>query len=504
VRIAALICAAIGIAGAAPAAAAPKAVPVDCGFVFPEGRSAACYDVRLPEDRGKPDGRAVTLRVVVLMSPEEDEGRPPLLYITGGPGGVTGLDAAGMTEWWAVFDRFAWLRRQKLILFDQRGIGLSGTEAGESCHEFVPPRLDALLGYDVPGADQERAIVLAAARTCLDSLPEHGAELQHYLSADTAADIADLRVALGYGEWVLWGTSYGTRVALTVLRDRPEGVAAAILEGVLPPDARDLEDDAANADAGYDALFARCAADPACGPAFPDLRPRLAALIARLEAEPVEIRVRIPGSERTRARIDGNTLQSLTLLLLRSAEAYWLPRLIADVESGETRLLALTLRGIVEQVMRRDALADYVQLTVLCGDERPADPGWIDAVAAQVTPLTGKFAELDGTIEALCDIWPVSRPEPRESLPVATDTPTLLLSGEHDPATPPRFAAMAAAHLPRSQSFVFPGMGHGVVFENACAAAVVAAFLDDPSNPVDLRCLRNPPVPPFAMPYDGP
>ena len=69
-----------------------------------------------------------------------------------------------------------------------------------------------------------------------------------YTTAANAADINDLRLALGYSQWNLYGVSYDTRLALTILRDHPEGVRSAILDAVYPPMADKYTELAANAE----------------------------------------------------------------------------------------------------------------------------------------------------------------------------------------------------------------------------------------------------------------
>ena len=72
----------------------------------------------------------------------------------------------------------------------------------------------------------------AATVACHDRLVDDGVALDSYNTAENAADIADLRVAMGIEEWDLYGVSYGTALALTVLRDHPEGVRSVVLDSV--------------------------------------------------------------------------------------------------------------------------------------------------------------------------------------------------------------------------------------------------------------------------------
>ena len=79
--------------------------------------------------------------------------------------------------------------------------------------------------------------------------------------------------------------------------------------------------------------------------------------------------------------------------------------------------------------------------------------------------------------------------------------PTLLLSGDYDPITPPEYAARLMPHLARGQHVVFPGGSHGQAMTGACANGIIAGFLDDPDAPVDTTCVGGA-TPEFKTPGD--
>ncbi|MDT2003786.1 alpha/beta hydrolase [Rhodococcus opacus] len=83
--------------------------------------------------------------------------------------------------------------------------------------------------------------------------------------------MADLRVALGLDEWNVYGVSYGSDLALTVLRDHPDGVRSVVLDSVVPTQSNIIGEFWPNAAEGYRALFDACAAQPACAGRLPRL-----------------------------------------------------------------------------------------------------------------------------------------------------------------------------------------------------------------------------------------
>jgi hypothetical protein len=75
--------------------------------------------------------------------------------------------------------------------------------------------------------------------------------------------------------------------------------------------------------------------------------------------------------------------------------------------------------------------------------------------------------------------------------PVVSDIPTLLLSGQFDPITPPAFAQAAAAGLSNATAVVDPAGSHGVAFVSTCVNSIIGAFLDDPTSAPDSSCLAE-------------
>ncbi len=86
--------------------------------------------------------------------------------------------------------------------------------------------------------------------------------------------------------------------------------------------------------------------------------------------------------------------------------------------------------------------------------------------------------------------------------PVRSDIPTLLLSSERDPVTPPDFAERVAANLSHHRHVVFAQGGHGR--DEACVAQMVTAFLDRGLEAVDPACAAHGAAPTFALPGPHP
>ena len=80
-----------------------------------------------------------------------------------------------------------------------------------------------------------------------------------------------------------------------------------------------------------------------------------------------------------------------------------------------------------------------------------------------------------------------------------SDVPVLLLSGEHDPVTPPSMAADVASHLSNGVHLVLPETGHSNLTPG-CTDRVVQEFIDNGSmDGLDTSCISDIRRPPFDL-----
>ncbi len=80
-------------------------------------------------------------------------------------------------------------------------------------------------------------------------------------------------------------------------------------------------------------------------------------------------------------------------------------------------------------------------------------------------------------LEAICSVWPAGPVDAAFKEPLSTDLPVLLLSGDADPITPPRYADMAAVDLSNARHLVGEQQGHGQIAVG-CTRRLVADFVD--------------------------
>jgi len=220
----------------------------------PGARAAArCVIVPVLEDRARPDGPIIPLRVVVLPATAADSAPDPVFYFTGGPGQAATDGLAGTLS-----ETAGTRARRALVLIDQRGTGASRPLRCE-----LPDTERALVGWLTGAFDGD------ALRACRARLLAEGVDLARYTTADAVDDVEAVRRALGYPRINLFGVSYGTRVAVEYLRRHPERTRTATLRGVHAPDSRFPLEIARDAQRALDLTLAACELDRACRASYP-------------------------------------------------------------------------------------------------------------------------------------------------------------------------------------------------------------------------------------------
>lgn len=468
---------AIAAVGLAASAQAAEITLSPCDLSAAGGRlevDARCGTLTVPVDPGDPDGEAIDLFVAVVDALAEQGAPDPLTVIAGGPGqAATSFYVTAE----AAFARA--VRKRDIILVDQRGTGRSAPlmcEGGEDDMFLEAGDIDRMMD---------------ASRECLEGLAY---DPRFFTTSVAVRDLERVRGALGYAELNLYGISYGTRVAQHYLRRYPERTRRVILDGVLPPAVALGADVPLASQAALDALFERCEADAGCSGAFPDLRSRFGAVLARLRETPVEVTLAHPRTgEATDVVVDDWMLIGVVRLLVYQPQtASLLPFLIDAVDRGDYSALATQVFLLTEGL---EDLAVGLNNAVVCTEDVPFQ-GDVDLDAQAATYMGTAFVEV---LDRTCELWPRGFMDDDLRELVTSDKPVLMLSGELDPITPPHYARRAAARLANVVDVVAPGQGHGMLM-TACGRRLAAEFLDiDEPGTLDRSCVdRIRPAPIFT------
>ncbi len=425
----------------------------------------ACGHLVVPLDPNSGSPETITLAIRRHRAPV-GEARSAIIALAGGPGQAA-LPFA--EQFAALLGPIASTR--DLIVFDQRGIGLSHPL---SCHRF-----EQSLGGGPPG----QSIAECAAQL--------GPSRSDYTSADTVADIEAIRAAGGYEKLVLYGTSYGTKVAEEYAQAYPSHVEALVLDSVVPPNGPDPLNRATFA--AVPRILRQLCAARACAHITRNPIADLAKLLAHLGG----------GTERGRwidGHGHGHTIAIaadglLGVLVAGDLEPILraeFPAAIHAAASGDTaslaRLLARAESGEGEAESPSESFDTPLYYATSCEEERfpwsraSSPRGRLAEAKAQIAKLAPSSVApfsaanvLDFSDMQACAFWPF----PTAAAPALQDAPlpavpTLIFSGADDLRTPIANAREVAAQIPGSHLLVVPNVGHSVLGTDPSSCSHVA------------------------------
>lgn len=464
----------------------PRIEPASCQF-NDDWFDVSCYTLVVPETRADPDSISIEIHVAVFHSDNPTPLPDPVVYLDGGPGG----DALRFIDFAYSLLVQPFVETRDVIIFDQRGTGYSQPQL--DCPEYDNLQYD-ILDDNLP-ADENIRLSIEALDTCRRRLEQRGYNLAAYNSAENAADLNDLRVALGYDQWNLYGISYGTRLALTAMRDHPEGIRSVVIDSVVPPQVSLYDEVTANADRAFNTLFLNCTLDPVCNEHYPRLGTVFVETVQQLNANPARMYINHPLTGREyEVLVDGNRLVGLTFHALYSHRMIpLLPKVIYDARDGNYTVLASTMESYLHD---QEGFSLGMHFSVQCMEEAPFTSFESALASAAAFPIpAGHFATSPNMGEVLfrvCEGWRGDTPiNPVEQVPVFSAIPTLVMTGEYDPITPPYWGVLAATTLPNSYYFEIPGVGHGATVADDCPLDIMRQFLDSPGVPPNGRCITD-------------
>lgn len=434
-----------------------------------ESVSAFCSTLQVPEDHSKPDGRKITLAISWL--PAKNDAEPdPVYMLAGGPG------QAAREGFPSVASAFAEVRKNRnIILLDQRGTGDSN-----------PLKCEDSKGNSavVEGEDYSVEAAKDFAAKCAAGYANK-VDVSQFSTADAIIDLDLSRKAIGAEKINLVGISYGTRVAQQYAKKFPNSTRTVTIDGIAPMDMVLGQDHAKNLESSLDLQFARCSLDKACKEKMGNPRAQLNQLLGTLSKGPIPVHYRdaLTGEWKDGEFTTGHIAMLTRMLAYAPQAAALLPLQFSEANKGNVE----SLMALSEMVGRdiSGMIMHGMQLSVMCSED--VDELVVDSADQSLLLGTG-LVEL---MKAQCAVWPHKKRPDDFRKPLTGNVPVLILSGEFDPVTPPRYGDAVAKHLPNSKHIIAKGTGHNVL-PIGCMPKLLATFLDTAdAKKLDIACIEK-------------
>jgi pimeloyl-ACP methyl ester carboxylesterase len=420
-------------------------------------------------------GRSTVRLAVEIFRAREPRGAPPLVFLHGGPGGVGGirLYSEGIAG--------SPLRLHRdVVIYDQRGAG------------FSEPKLCP--AYDTVGD----AGLTEARRACIAELDAQGVDRRAYNTAASVADLIDLRRALHYESWDVYGASYGARLAQEAMARDGRAIRSVVLASPLARGFSSQADQPLSTQRALERVFAACAHQPSCRDAFPAVEQDFYAVYDILTKSPIRVPIVRQDAGLDSVWLNGKGLvdeiRNLLLHRFRVGVAR-LPLLLHELHTGDRARAAREIVGEGAEKTPDRALRALIN----CADHATSGAVYrrtLDSVNAVARPPFRRAFDRE------CEQWlPDLRDESMPG-PVRSDIPTLILTGAFDDRTPTEQARRIAGTLSHPYLVEFPDEGHDTR-PSACHARIVAQFLEDPTRQPDTSCVAAIAPIPFAIAWES-
>ncbi len=454
-------------------------------------RKVECGWVTVPEDPEEATGKNIDLFVVRLPAHKEHKAlADAMLFIAGGPGQGASTAFLFADQIWSdlAVDR-------DLYLIDQRGTGFS--------QKFDCPQLKKTSAQT--GKVIDTAQIQQLSQDCLE---DFDSDPTLYTTANTLRDFEFVREALQIPKWNLLGVSYGTRVATRYMNAYPDSLRTVVLDSVVPPQKVLGPEIAIHSQSSLNTLLQRCESAPPCNTHLPNLAEGVTALFQRLEQSPITTQVEnlSTGKIETQTFSYAHLTTLVRMYLYQSRLSALLPAMLHGAATDQNYSPLVRAAGDIQSHLS-SAIAMGLHNSVICTEDYPyfeQTPEFSDlrAMHAANTNTYMGTSILD-VFEAICSVWPVGKPPTGGLEPLTSSIPTLIVSGEFDPITPPEYGELALTGLTNARHLVVKGQGH-FVSGTGCLPNIVARFVRTASpDDINARCAERIVTPPLFINFNG-
>lgn len=436
-----------------------------------------CGKLVVPENYQQQNGDKISINFAVLPAIDNSEYKTPLMFLAGGPGQAAVELATGLNR---IFREVR--KTRDIILVDQRGTGES---SALSCDLEDEQSVYAAIASEINEQDVKNCIA------------QFKGDVSQYNSENAIRDFDEVRKALGHEKINIYGGSYGTRAGLVYMRMFPDSIDTAVLDSVGPIEVP-IGMFGKSGARSFNLLLENCQKSESCHQAFPNLAAEFQAVKQRLLEEPVTVDIQHPrlGTPTKFVLDDIKFTGNLRFQLYGVEGRSMVPLVIHQAYLGNYQpLIGLIARTEGEQIVYTGLL-----FNIVCNEDLPMVTEQMRQADAN-NDFDGKASHL--AWDVICPLFPSYRPSQEFYQSVTANVPTLILSGDLDPVTPPSNGDYSAKTLPNSHHIVVKNASHTVAM-STCASDIINEFLTtrDPKT-LDESCLEDVPEESFMTSVNG-
>lgn len=424
----------------------------------------------VPEDWGNSKSTKIKLAVAIIKSHKKDANKAAI-FLQGGPGGSE------------IIDIFGWINSpirdlRDIILVDVRGTGFSTPNL---CPDLGGSFMKILAeDYSV---DEEISARVAASLECRDDLFERNININSYNSNSIAYDLHALKEHLPYNKWMVYGVSYGTKIALQYAKMFSNDIDKLLLDSPIPEGTGYYDNLTSNYVRSLDILFAKCNNDKECVNQYGDLKKIFYETIISYQEQPLTVEV--SKDVHPSGRFLFNAQDFVMAVQQGLYDRYFfevLPLMIQEFNNRNEDMIS----ALVTALSSRLSLDYGMYYCTLCNEsiklENKAD---FESDASQYKGFISRGLPFYFGDFSVCNNW-FNVPRVENTIMESKEetlenVSTLIISGEFDPITPPKNGKLLTELIPNSRHVVVSNQGHTPSFLEPARSEVIA-FMDSDSK----------------------
>lgn len=440
----------------------PTIEPCPCAFKADSSLKTTCAYLIVPENRNKPNGKTIKLPFIIAQSNNPNKKKDPVLFTGGGPG----ASSLGFIR--SAHHR-SLTKDRDLIAFEQRGTQYAVPNL--DCNE-VGEALKKAFIYNLP----KDSMILVGVKQCRAKLLAQGIDLEAYTTVESAADIADLRIALKIDSLNLFGISYSGGLLTTVLKNHPTGIRSLVLDSPLPEFINIDEEELMNFNEALNTVFTRYEADSELK--YGPLKDRFRQYFTAITGKTFTINY-LPDGAKDSLKINYTQSELIGVLentLFDFSKIKDIPFIVSEIISGKHQPY---IKEFLDGVFHSGGPSG-MRLSVYCSDKMVYARDVIIKQQYELYPyMKGAGYYVNDVYGSMCDCWKVSAIQAATKQPFYSKVPVLLGAGDTDPATRPIYNDMLHHYMPNSQRILFMGRSHGPLIRKE-GNEFVSQFLNNP------------------------